>query len=73
MSQAPYIVRDVRFGAPLGANIVFEDSLWTGLTDSYCKLPMGLTAEKLGAQFKLTRKEVDEFALRSQTLWKKGK
>lgn len=73
MSQAPYIVRDVRFGAPLGANINFEDSLWTGLIDTHCKLPMALTAEKLGAQFNITREEVDNFSLRSQTLWKKGK
>nr|UTI67612.1 3-ketoacyl-CoA thiolase [Kerria lacca] len=72
MSQAPHVVRDVRFGAPLGSNIVFEDSLWTGLADSYCKLPMGMTAEKLGAQFKISREEVDNFALRSQTLWKKA-
>lgn len=33
---------------------------------------MGITAEKLGAQYKLTRKEVDEFALRSQTRWRLG-
>lgn len=73
MSQAPYVVRNVRFGAPLGANIEFEDSLWTGLVDSHCKLPMALTAEKLGAKFNISREEVDKFALRSQQLWKKGK
>lgn len=73
MSQAPYAVRNVRFGAPLGASIAFEDTLWTGLIDTHCKLPMALTAEKLGAQFKVTREEVDDFSLRSQTLWKKGK
>lgn len=28
MSMAPYIVRNVRFGAPLGAPNAFEDSLW---------------------------------------------
>lgn len=33
---------------------------------------MGLTAEKLGAQYKLTKDEVDQFALRSQQLWKAG-
>lgn len=73
MSQAPYAVRNVRFGVPLGSNIAFEDTLWTGLIDTHCKLPMGLTAEKLGAMFKVTRQEVDEFSLRSQVLWKKGK
>ena len=72
MSQAPYIARNIRFGNPLGVSPVLEDSLWLGLTDTYCKLPMALTAEKLGAQYKLTRDEVDEFALRSQKLWKAG-
>ena len=25
-----------------------EDTLWAGLTDSYAKIPMGITAENLG-------------------------
>ncbi|XP_047516484.1 3-ketoacyl-CoA thiolase, mitochondrial-like [Pieris napi] len=70
MSQAPFTVRGVRFGTALGSSIAFEDSLWTGLTDSYCGLPMGMTAEKLGAQFGITRDEVDNFALKSQQKWK---
>jgi acetyl-CoA acetyltransferase len=41
-----------------------EDSLWAGLTDTYAKLPMGLTAEKLGAQYSITREQCDEFGLR---------
>ncbi|KAK9497695.1 hypothetical protein O3M35_004370 [Rhynocoris fuscipes] len=72
MSQAPYAVRNIRFGAPLGSKIEFEDTLWVGLTDTYCGLPMGLTAEKLAAQYKIPRNEVDEYSLRSQTLWKKA-
>ncbi|XP_073954142.1 yippee interacting protein 2 [Choristoneura fumiferana] len=70
MSQAPFAVRNVRFGTVLGASHAFEDTLWAGLTDSYCGLPMGMTAEKLGAQYKITRDEVDNFALRSQQRWK---
>lgn len=72
MSQAPYSVRNIRFGSPLGVSPVLEDSLWLGLTDTYCKLPMALTAEKLGAQCGITKDEVDNFALRSQQLWKAG-
>ncbi|XP_063385621.1 3-ketoacyl-CoA thiolase, mitochondrial-like [Cydia fagiglandana] len=72
MSQAPFAVRNVRFGTMLGQSHVFEDTLWAGLTDSYCGLPMGMTAEKLGAQFKVTRDEVDKFALESQQRWKKS-
>jgi len=72
MSQSPFIVRDVRFGTALGTSIQFEDSLWVGLTDSYCKLPMGVTAENLATKYNIPREEVDQFALRSQTLWKKA-
>ncbi|GBP63373.1 3-ketoacyl-CoA thiolase, mitochondrial [Eumeta japonica] len=70
MSQAPFAVRGVRFGTMLGSSYAFEDTLWSGLTDSYCKLPMGMTAEKLGEQFQITRDEVDQFALKSQQKWK---
>ncbi|KAJ0174349.1 hypothetical protein K1T71_010495 [Dendrolimus kikuchii] len=70
MSQAPFAVRGVRFGTMLGTNYAFEDTLWAGLSDSYCGLPMGMTAEKLGAQFGITRDEVDNFALKSQQRWK---
>ncbi|XP_046745103.1 3-ketoacyl-CoA thiolase, mitochondrial [Diprion similis] len=70
MSQAPFIVRNVRFGTTLGQNYTLEDSLWLGLTDTYCKMPMGITAETLGAKYGIKREEVDAFALRSQKLWK---
>uniref|UniRef100_W8B428 3-ketoacyl-CoA thiolase, mitochondrial n=1 Tax=Ceratitis capitata TaxID=7213 RepID=W8B428_CERCA len=72
MSQAPYIARNIRFGTTLGANYNFEDALWAGLTDTYCKLPMALTAENLAEQFKITKERVDEFALRSQQNWAKA-
>ncbi|CAK9802506.1 3-ketoacyl-CoA thiolase, mitochondrial [Anthophora quadrimaculata] len=70
MSQSPFVVRNIRFGTTLGQKYDFEDSLWLGLLDTYCNLPMGVTAEKLGSQYGLKRQEVDEFALRSQQLWK---
>ncbi|KAG5673107.1 hypothetical protein PVAND_003181 [Polypedilum vanderplanki] len=72
MSLAPYVARNMRFGSPLGVNPVLEDSLWAGLTDTYCKLPMALTAEKLGEQYKITRDKVDEFSYNSQQRWAKA-
>lgn len=72
MSQAPYAVRNMRFGTTLGVNLQLEDTLWVGLTDTYCKLPMALTAEKLGEQFGIKREDVDNFALKSQHNWKAG-
>lgn len=70
MSQVPFSVRNIRFGTSLGQKYQFEDSLWLGFSDTYCNLSMGETAEKLGSQYNLKRQEVDEFALRSQQLWK---
>uniref|UniRef100_A0A915DBW6 Uncharacterized protein n=1 Tax=Ditylenchus dipsaci TaxID=166011 RepID=A0A915DBW6_9BILA len=70
MTQAPFSVRGVRFGVPLGTNVAFEDSLWQGLTDWQINTPMGMTAENLGEKYKVTRQEADEFALKSQNRWR---
>src|SRR5260370_4375615 len=65
MTQAPFVVRGARTGLKLGGGAL-EDSLMAGLTDTYCGLPMALTAEKLAEQQRITRKEADAYALRSQ-------
>jgi acetyl-CoA acyltransferase 2 len=70
MSQAPFAVRNIRFGTGLGKKYEFEDTLWEGLTDNQIKTPMGVTAENLGAKYGVSRQEADEFALRSQTRWR---
>ena len=49
-----------------------EDTLWSSLTDSYAKLPMALTAEKLGEKYGLTREDCDKFAMTSQERWQEG-
>jgi len=74
MSQAPMVIDGLtaRWGTALGKGFKAEDTLWAGLTDTYCKLPMGLTAEKLAEKYGITRSECDEYALRSQTLWGKA-
>src|SRR5208283_468705 len=56
MTQAPFVIRGG----------VLEDFLFVGLTDSYCGLPMAVTAEKLAAQTGITRMDADAYALRSQ-------
>lgn len=40
MSQAPYAVRDIRFGTKLGVDIKLEDMMWAALTDFHCKTPV---------------------------------
>lgn len=65
MTQAPFVIRGARTGLKLGGGVL-EDFLFVGLTDSYCGLPMALTAEKLAEQTGITRKDADAYALRSQ-------
>jgi acetyl-CoA acetyltransferase family protein len=65
MTQAPFVIRGARTGLKLGGGAL-EDSLMAGLTDSYCGLPMALTAEKLAEQHGITRVDADTYALRSQ-------
>nr|CAD2157036.1 unnamed protein product [Meloidogyne enterolobii] len=70
MSQAPFAVRNIRFGSQLGVNYEFEDVLWQGLIDQQIKMPMGITAENLGEKYKITRQEADEYAAKSQQRWR---
>jgi acetyl-CoA acyltransferase 2 len=65
MTQAPFVLRGLRNGLKLGGGAL-EDSLMAGLTDTYCHLPMALTAENLAQQKGITRKDADAYALRSQ-------
>jgi acetyl-CoA acetyltransferase family protein len=65
MTQAPFVIRGARTGLKLGGGAL-EDFLFVGLLDSYCGLPMALTAEKLAEQTGITRKDSDAYALRSQ-------
>ncbi|CAF1262935.1 unnamed protein product [Rotaria sordida] len=72
MSQAPYAVRNVRFGIKLGMNLKLEDTLWEGLTDGHIKTSMAMTAENLAKKYNITRQEADEYALQSQKRWKQA-
>ena len=76
MSQAPHVLRGLRWGTPLGKSPPLEDVLWESLKDPVAGLSMAETAEKLAGQYGLDRGCVDEFALRSQQLarqaWEEG-
>ncbi|HLI64003.1 MAG TPA: acetyl-CoA C-acetyltransferase [Terriglobales bacterium] len=65
MSQAPHVIRGMRWGVGLGEGKL-EDSLMVALLDSYCNLYMANTAELYAQQQGVTREMQDEFALRSQ-------
>ncbi|HVZ18742.1 MAG TPA: acetyl-CoA C-acyltransferase, partial [Terriglobales bacterium] len=67
MSQAPHVIRGMRWGVGLGEGKL-EDSLMVALFDSYCGLAMANTAELYAEQQGITREMQDCFALRSQQL-----
>jgi len=64
MSRVPYTLNDARWGKRLQHGVM-TDGIWEGLTDPWCGLIMGLTAENLAEKYNLTREEQDEVALRS--------
>ncbi len=66
MSQAPHVARGLRQGLKLGKSPVLEDSLFASLTDGFCKLAMGETAERLAQEVGIGRELADRWALRSQ-------
>jgi len=72
MTQAPHIIRGARTGLPLGQGQL-EDSLWSGLTDTFVNMPMAITAENLAEQYKISQEEVDSYSVRSQTNYARAK
>lgn len=76
MSLAPHL-SDLRNGTTLG-NVTFQDSMiLDGLTDVFSGEHMGMTAEWLADELKITREEQDKFAAESQrrvaAAWEAGK
>ncbi len=65
MSSVPQVLKGTRFGSPNKAPVV-EDMLWGSLVDQYVGCGMGMTAENLADQYRISREEQDEFALQSQ-------
>lgn len=72
MSQSPFVQRNCRFGVKFTQTPVLECSLWSTLTDWHINTPMGVTSENLAKKYGLSRQEVDEYALLSQTRWKES-
>lgn len=65
MSQSPHGI-NIRNAAKMG-NMPAEDlMIKDGLTDAFSNLHMGLTAENIAEQFKITREEQDLFSVTSQ-------
>jgi acetyl-CoA C-acetyltransferase len=66
MSQAPYALRQARWGARMGSSEMVDLMIYDGLLDVFNQYHMGITAENVAAKFNITRQEQDELAFRSQ-------
>ncbi|MCC4232285.1 beta-ketothiolase BktB [Sphingobium soli] len=65
MSRAPHLVASARFGQKMGP-IEMVDALTTTLSDPLDGYHMGVTAENIAAQCKISREDQDALALESQ-------
>ena len=73
MSQAPYLVKNGRFGYRMGAGSLEDSMLYDALNDAFYDYHMGVTAENIAEQWKLTREELDEFSAWSQQKCEKAR
>ncbi len=65
MSNAPYLVRNLRWGLKYGHAQLLDSMIVDGLWDAYEDFHMGMTGELVARRFRITRREADEFAFES--------
>ncbi len=65
MSRGAYLLPGIRTGLRMGAAPLTDLTLGI-LTDPFGSGHMGLTAERIAAQYQISRQQLDEFALQSQ-------
>lgn len=65
MSQAPYILKGAREGQRMGHADIHDSMLYDGLICAMMGYHMGITAENLAEQYKISRQEQDELAVMS--------
>jgi len=66
MSRAPYLLEKARFGYRMSDGTLIDEMIRDGLWDAFNDYHMGTTAENICTDCKLTREELDQFALESQ-------
>jgi acetyl-CoA C-acetyltransferase len=65
MTRAPYLLEKARQGYRLGHAELVDSLVKDGLWDVYNKFHMGTAGELCAAKYRLTRRELDDFALES--------
>ena len=66
MSQAPYILKNARWGQRMGDGKMVDSMINDALWDAFNNYHMGVTAENIAKEWNLTREEQDQFAVNSQ-------
>ncbi len=65
MSNAPFLLKEMRRGKKLGDSKIIDSLICDGLWDCYNDLHMGSLCELTVDKYNISRKEQDEFALQS--------
>lgn len=73
MSQAPYILKDSRWGMRMGDKSVVDYMVHDGLYDIFNHYHMGITAENIAEKWNISRIKQDAFAVESQNKAEKAK
>jgi acetyl-CoA C-acetyltransferase len=66
MSQAPYLLKEGRWGSKMGNVQMVDYMVYDALTDVFNDYHMGITAENLAEKFQISREEQDAYAAMSQ-------
>jgi len=67
MSQAPYGLKQARWGQRMGDDRLVDLMILDGLWDIFNQYHMGITAENVAEKFGISRREQDELAYASQS------
>lgn len=66
MSNAPYLLKNARFGYRMNNGEIIDSMINDGLEDTFHHYHMGITAENIAEKYGITRAMQDEFAADSQ-------
>lgn len=66
MSQAPYAIKDMRWGHKMNNSTTVDTMVNDALWDAFNNYHMGVTAENIAKQWGITREDQDKFAASSQ-------
>lgn len=66
MSQAPFLLKNARWGYKLGNSELVDSLIQDGLWEIFNNYHMGITAENIAEKYNISREEQDKIALESQ-------